>query len=110
MPAEATKDGDRIIARRPTEKEFQDLVFAWAVEAGVTSNSVLFAKDGATVAIGTGEQDRVGCVDLTIHKAYVKYADRLTYEKTGLSFYELRQKARSDKKNTQRSLKKLTTK
>ncbi len=98
LPAEATKDGDRIIARRPTEKEFQDLVFAWAVEAGVTSNSVLFAKDGATVAIGTGEQDRVGCVDLTIHKAYVKYADRLTYEKTGLSFYELRQKARSDKK------------
>ncbi len=98
LPAEATKDGETIVARRPTEKEFEDLVFAWAVEAGVSSNSVLFAKNGATVAIGTGEQDRVGCVDLTIHKAYVKYSDRLTYEKMGLSFYELRQKARNDKK------------
>ncbi len=99
LPAQATKDGDTIVARQPTKKEFEDLVFAWAVEAGVTSNSVLFVKDGATVAIGTGEQDRVGCVDLTIHKAYVKYADRLTYEKTGLSFYELRQKARIDSKH-----------
>ncbi len=98
LPAEATRDGKTIIARTPTEKEFEDLIFAWAVEAGVTSNSVLFAKDGVTVAIGTGEQDRVGCVDLTIHKAYVKYADRLAYEKISMSFYELRQKARQDNK------------
>ena len=99
LTAEATKEGNTITARRPTDKEFDDLIFAWAVEAGVSSNSVLFAKDGATVAIGTGEQDRVGCVDLTIHKAYVKYSDKLTYEKTGLSFYELRQKAKKDKKS-----------
>lgn len=98
LPAEATKDGKTIIARTPTDKEFEDLIFAWAVEAGVTSNSVLFAKNGVTVAIGTGEQDRVGCVDLTIHKAYVKYADKLAYEKTSLSFYELRQKARKEDK------------
>jgi len=98
LPAEATKEGKTIIARKPTPKEYEDLIFAWAVEAGVSSNSVLFAKNGTTVAIGTGEQDRVGCVDLTIHKAYVKYSDKLTYERTGLSFYELRQKAKKDKK------------
>jgi len=98
LPAEATKEGKTIIARKPTPKEYEDLIFAWAVEAGVSSNSVLFAKNGTTVAIGTGEQDRVGCVDLTIHKAYVKYSDKLTYKRTGLSFYELRQKAKKDKK------------
>ncbi len=98
LPAEATKDGKTIIARKPSPEEFDDLIFAWAVEAGVSSNSVLFAKDGVTVAIGTGEQDRVGCVDLTIHKAYIKYYDRLTYENKGISFYELRHKAKKDQK------------
>jgi AICAR transformylase/IMP cyclohydrolase PurH (only IMP cyclohydrolase domain in Aful) len=56
----------------------------------VTSNSVIFAKNGATVAIGTGEQDRVGCVELTIHKAYTKYADTISFEELGLSIYELK--------------------
>ncbi len=97
MPARGEKDGRSIIARKPTPREMEDLIFAWAVEAGVSSNSVLFAKEGATISIGTGEQDRVGCVDLTIHKAYIKYCDRLSHEKTGLSFYELRQEAKKDK-------------
>ena len=73
-----------------------DLRFAWAVEAGVTSNSVIFARNGATVAIGTGEQDRVGCVELAIHKAYTKYADTLAFREHKLSFYELKQKAATD--------------
>ncbi len=96
LPARADKDGATFLARQPTQAETEDLLFAWAVEAGVTSNSVIFVKDGATVAIGTGEQDRVGCVDLTIHKAYTKYADRLAFSEHGLSLYELRTRARSD--------------
>lgn len=55
IPAVATtKDGLTVSARKPTPQEADDLVFAWAVEAGVTSNSVIFAHNGATVAIGTG--------------------------------------------------------
>lgn len=96
LPAESTKDGATFLARQPNAKEADDLVFAWAVEAGVTSNSIIFARDGATVAIGTGEQDRVGCVDLTIQKAHTKYADRLAHAKHGLSLYELKQKAATD--------------
>jgi phosphoribosylaminoimidazolecarboxamide formyltransferase/IMP cyclohydrolase len=96
LPARAEKEGATVAARKPTQAESEDLLFAWAVEAGVTSNSVIFVKNGATVAIGTGEQDRVGCVDLTIHKAYTKYADRLAFSEHGLSFYELRTRARSD--------------
>ncbi|MDY0308111.1 MAG: IMP cyclohydrolase, partial [Desulfovibrionaceae bacterium] len=95
-PAEATKDGQTVLARKPTPKEADDLLFAWAVEAGVTSNSIIFARDGATVSIGTGEQDRVGCVELTIQKAHTKYADKLAFERHGLSLYELKLKARDD--------------
>lgn len=97
LPAEATKDGAIFLARKPSTQEAEDLLFAWAVESGVTSNSIIFARDGATVSIGTGEQDRVGCVELTIQKAYTKYADKLAFARHGLSLYELKQKALTDK-------------
>ncbi|MBQ7584819.1 MAG: IMP cyclohydrolase [Desulfovibrionaceae bacterium] len=97
LPAKAqTKEGLEVATRKPTPQELDDLRFAWAVEAGVTSNSVIFARDGVTCAIGTGEQDRVGCVELACHKAYTKYADVLAFKRLNLSLYELKQKAESD--------------
>ncbi len=87
VPAEATYKGETYrIKRLPTEKELNDLLFGWYVEQGVTSNSVLFVKDEATVAIGTGEQDRVGVVEIAIFKAYTKYADALCFKKYGVPY------------------------
>lgn len=97
LPATAiTEDGHTITANTPTSQQEEDLLFAWAVEAGVSSNSVIFASNGATVAIGTGEQDRVGCIELAIFKSYAKYADKLAYTRHNLSLYELREKASHD--------------
>ena len=96
IPATAEKDGTTYSSRKPTAQEAEDLVFAWSVEAGVTSNSVLMVKNGATVSVGTGEQDRVGCVQLAISKAYTKYADLLAFEELNMSLYELLLKAKSD--------------
>ncbi|MFP4071290.1 MAG: IMP cyclohydrolase [Desulfovibrionales bacterium] len=96
LPAEAEKDGTTFIARGPDDREYDDLLFAWAVESGVTSNSVIFVRNGATVSIGTGEQDRVGCVHLAIHKAYTKYADGLAFKELGISLFQLMEKARQD--------------
>lgn len=97
LPATArTREGMEVVTRAPDRDELSDLRFAWAVEAGVTSNSVIFARNGATVAIGTGEQDRVGCVELAIHKAYTKYADNIAFRECGLSLYELEQRASAD--------------
>jgi phosphoribosylaminoimidazolecarboxamide formyltransferase/IMP cyclohydrolase len=96
LPATAEKDGLAVSARKPTPREADDLLFAWAVEAGVTSNSVIFAKDGATIAIGTGEQDRVGVVAIAAHKAYAKYADTLVFKKYGTSLYEAMRAAKHD--------------
>ena len=79
------------IKRLPTEKEYADLVFGWLVEAGVTSNSVLYVKDGVTVGIGTGEQDRVGVAEIARDKAYTKHADWLAWEKFGKPFKVMEQ-------------------
>lgn len=66
--------------RMPTDREYEDLLFGWLVESGVTSNSVLYVKDLATVGIGTGEQDRVGVAEIARDKAYRKLADRYCFE------------------------------
>lgn len=77
------------IERPPTEAETADLLFGWLVEAGVTSNSVIFVKDGVTVGIGTGEQDRVGVAEIARDKAYRKLADRYCFEETGVAYNDL---------------------
>ena len=77
------------ILRKPNDREYADLLFGWQVEQGVTSNSVIYVKDGVTVGIGTGEQDRVGVAEIGIFKAYTKYADALCFKKYGYSYKDL---------------------
>ncbi len=77
------------IERKPDEREYADMLFGWQVEQGVTSNSVIYVKDGVTVGIGTGEQDRVGVAEIAIYKAYTKYADALCFRRHRLSYKEL---------------------
>jgi len=90
LPAVSEYKGERYsVERNPTDKEYDDMLFGWFVEQGVTSNSVLYVKDGVTVGIGTGEQDRVGVAEIAIYKAYTKYADLLCFDKYGLSYKEL---------------------
>lgn len=83
------KGNDYRIQREPTAKEYEDFLFGWYVEQGVTSNSVLFVKNGVTVGIGTGEQDRVGVAEIAIFKAYTKYADSLCFDQYGIPYKEL---------------------
>lgn len=81
LPAAAAWKGKEYSVRRaPTKAELDDLLFGWLVETGITSNSVIYVKDGATVGIGTGEQDRVGVAEIARDKAYRKLADRLSWE------------------------------
>jgi len=82
------------IARKPTDEEYADMLFGWRVEQGITSNSVIYVKDGATVGIGTGEQDRVGVAEIAIYKAYTKYADTLCFNKHGLPYKDLELKVK----------------
>jgi len=90
LPAVSEYKGEKYeIKRAPADREIEDMLFGWFVEQGVTSNSVIYVKDGVTVGIGTGEQDRVGVAEIAIFKAYTKYADLLCFDKYGKSFKEL---------------------
>jgi len=90
LPAVATYKGKAYTVNRPpTAREYDDLLFGWLVEAGVTSNSVLYVKDGVTVGIGTGEQDRVGVAQIARDKAYTKLADRLCWQRHGVPYNTL---------------------
>ncbi|MDH3329692.1 MAG: IMP cyclohydrolase [Desulfobulbaceae bacterium] len=75
--------------RQPTQREIDDMIFGWAVEHGVTSNSVIYVKDGCTTGIGTGEQDRVGVAEIAVHKAYIKYADITCFDKFGIPYADM---------------------
>jgi phosphoribosylaminoimidazolecarboxamide formyltransferase/IMP cyclohydrolase len=77
------------IQREPTEEDYADMLFGWQVEQGITSNSVIYVKDGVTVGIGTGEQDRVGVAEIAVFKAYTKYADALSFNRHGLPYKDL---------------------
>ena len=89
-PATATWKGQEYACeRRPDQREIDDMIFGWAVEHGVTSNSVIYVKDGCTTGIGTGEQDRVGVAEIAVHKAYVKYADITCFDKFGIPYADL---------------------
>ncbi len=89
------------INREPTDQEYEDLLFGWLVESGITSNSVIYVKDLVTVGIGTGEQDRVGVAEIARDKAYRKLADRYCFESLGIPYNDLEdgeQKAEFDKR------------
>lgn len=89
-PAVTTvKDKEYRCEREPTQREIDDMIFGWAVEHGVTSNSVIYVKNGCTVGIGTGEQDRVGVAEIAVHKAYIKYADMLCFDTHGIPYADL---------------------
>ncbi len=89
-PAVATWKGKEYRCKRePSQRELDDMIFGWAVEHGVTSNSVIYVKEGCTTGIGTGEQDRVGVAEIAVHKAYIKYADITCFDRFGIPYADL---------------------
>ena len=55
--------------RQPTAKEFDDLMFAWAVAKFVKSNAIVYAKDLRTLGIGAGQASRVMSAKIAALKA-----------------------------------------
>ncbi len=80
------------INREPTAQEYEDMLFGWLVESGITSNSVIYVKDNVTIGIGTGEQDRVGVAEIAVDKAYRKLCDRYCFERYETAFADLKDK------------------
>ncbi|HKA73566.1 MAG TPA: bifunctional phosphoribosylaminoimidazolecarboxamide formyltransferase/IMP cyclohydrolase, partial [Xanthobacteraceae bacterium] len=60
----------RVVTKRaPTEAELEDLRFAFRVAKHVKSNTIVYAKDRATVGIGAGQMSRVDAARIAARKA-----------------------------------------
>ncbi|MCE5313775.1 MAG: IMP cyclohydrolase [Armatimonadota bacterium] len=66
---EHAKHGKFVIETQPTPQQLDDLLFSWYVNLNVRSNGIVIAKNGVTLAVGTGQQDRVTAVQQAIRKA-----------------------------------------
>jgi phosphoribosylaminoimidazolecarboxamide formyltransferase/IMP cyclohydrolase len=55
--------------RAPTQRELDDLIFAFRVAKHVKSNAIVYAKAGATVGIGAGQMSRVDSARIAALKA-----------------------------------------
>ena len=55
--------------RKPSEREWGEMLFAWKVCKHVRSNAIVLARNLASVGIGAGQMSRVDSVRLAIDKA-----------------------------------------
>ncbi len=60
---------ETVTDRKPSEQEKKDLLFAWKVVKHVKSNAIVYARDGQTIGIGTGQTSRVESSEIAIAKA-----------------------------------------
>jgi phosphoribosylaminoimidazolecarboxamide formyltransferase/IMP cyclohydrolase len=58
-----------VTKRAPTPDELNDLRFAFRVAKHVKSNTIVYAKAGATVGIGAGQMSRIDAARIAARKA-----------------------------------------
>lgn len=58
-----------VTKRKPSQKEMQDMLFAWKIVRHVKSNAIVFAKDEQTLGIGSGQTSRVDSSEIAVSKA-----------------------------------------
>ena len=71
------KDADRVdrtdcscvTDRKPTEREWLDMLFAWKVARMAKSNAIIYAAGGRTLGVGAGQMSRVDSARIARWKA-----------------------------------------
>ena len=56
--------------RTPTLDEYKAMLYAWWTACETRSNAIVFWKRNVSLAIGTGQQDRIGSIESCIEKAH----------------------------------------
>jgi phosphoribosylaminoimidazolecarboxamide formyltransferase/IMP cyclohydrolase len=67
--ADPREEMEVVSRRKPDEREWSEMLFAWRVAKHVRSNAIVLTKDLATVGIGAGQMSRVDSVRLAVEKA-----------------------------------------
>ena len=69
MDLEDRTEMEVVTERKPSEREWGEMLFAWKVCKHVRSNAIVLARELASVGIGAGQMSRVDSVRLAIEKA-----------------------------------------
>ena len=68
--AELTADNFKVAtSNKPTEKQIEDMLFAWKVVKHVGSNAIVVAKDLKTLGIGMGQTSRIASMEIALSQA-----------------------------------------
>jgi len=78
--AENKRCGIQKSEKQATQQQMKDMLVAWYINLNVRSNGVVMVKNGQTLSVGTGEQDRVGAVEQAIWKYQNKYEGEATLD------------------------------
>src|SRR6266849_8956203 len=63
-----------VTKRAPSEKEIDDLLFAWTVCKHTKSNAIVYARDRQTIGVGAGQMSRVDSVKIGAMRAQLPTA------------------------------------
>jgi phosphoribosylaminoimidazolecarboxamide formyltransferase/IMP cyclohydrolase len=63
-----------VTQRTPTEREIDDLLFAWTVCKHTKSNAIVYAREKQTVGVGAGQMSRVDSVKIAAMRAQLPVA------------------------------------
>ncbi len=58
-----------VSARKPSDTEMDDLLFAWRVAKFVKSNAIVYCKDNMTIGVGAGQMSRINSARIAGIKA-----------------------------------------
>ena len=64
-----------VTERKPTEREWGEMLFGWKVCKHVRSNAIVLSRELASIGIGAGQMSRVDSVRLAVDKANAAGAD-----------------------------------
>jgi phosphoribosylaminoimidazolecarboxamide formyltransferase/IMP cyclohydrolase len=65
----------KVVTRRaPSDKEIEDLLFAWTVCKYTKSNAIVYVRDRQTVGVGAGQMSRVDSVKIGAMRAQLETA------------------------------------
>ncbi len=69
------RDDLKVVTKRtPSEKEIDDLLFAWTVCKHTKSNAIVYVRDRQTVGVGAGQMSRVDSVKIAAMRAQLPVA------------------------------------
>ena len=65
-----TRSDLKVVTKKiPTDKEFEEMIFAWKIAKMVKSNAIVYTKNNRTIGVGAGQMSRINSARIAGIKA-----------------------------------------